>query len=174
MVRRYAASDDPRVARANFIALLLASNTPFYPLYVFAAGGAGMWPGAWLTLCSFPFFLAVPAITRRNRWVGRIFLAFAGLLNTLFCTWVLGEASGTELFLLPCIILAALLFRRAERMTLVVMLYAPVAAGLALFGRYAESPFACTGAACGGILWMNAMSVAVLLALFGYMATEVE
>jgi len=173
-LRRYAAADDPRVATGNFIALLLASNTPFYPLYLVAAGGASMSRAAWLTLCCFPFFCAVPAVARWHGYAGRLFLAMAALANTVFCTWVIGEASGTQLFLLPCITLAALLFRRSERVALVGMLYLPVVAGVALFGRYPVSPFACMGPVCGGILWMNAFSVAVLLALFGYMATGIQ
>jgi len=170
-VRRYAAADDPRVAVANLVALVLAWNTPFYPLYLLGAAGPRMRDAAWLTLCSFPIFLAVPAITRWHGVWGRVLLVVAGTGNTLFCTWLLGEASGTPLFFLPCITLAALLFRRAESGALFPLLALPIVAGMVLNGRYPFSPFACTGPACSAIVWLNAVSVAILLAFLGVLAS---
>jgi hypothetical protein len=171
LVRRYAAAEDPRVAAANLVALVLAWNTPFYPLYLLGAAGAAMGEGAWLTLCAFPVFVAVPAITRWNGTWGRGLLVAAGTGNTLFCTWLLGEASGTALFLLPCITLAALLFRRSEIWALFPFLVLPIVAGIAMDGRYPFSPFACAAAACSAIAWLNAVSVAILLAFLGILAT---
>ena len=171
LLRRYAAADDPRVAAANLVALVLAWNTPFYPLYLLGAAGATMRDAAWLTLFSFPIFVAVPTITRWNAFWGRVVLVIGGTANTLFCTWLLSEASGTALFLLPCITLAALLFRRAEITALASLLILPILAGIAMSGRYPTSPFACGGAACASILWLNAVSVAILLAFLGVLAT---
>lgn len=170
-LRRYVAADDPRVATANLVALVLAWNTPFYPLYLLGASGQGMRPGAWLTLCSFPVFLIVPAVTRWLPLAGRALLVTAGTVNTVFCTWVLGEASGTQLFLLPCITLAGLVFRREERIALFGFLALPIVCGLALDGRLPVSRFVCSAAACGAIVWLNAVSVAVLTAFFGLLAT---
>ena len=143
--QRYAAADDPRVAAANFVALVLAWNTPFYPLYLVGTAGAEIRSAAWLTLCVFPIFLAVPLITKWHSLCGRVLLTIAGIGNTLFCTWLLGEASGTQLFLLPCITLAALVFRRTEPIALFSMLALPILAGVSLNGRYPISPFACSG-----------------------------
>ena len=168
---RYAAADDPRVAAANLVALVLAWNTPFYPLYLLGAAGAAMSKGAWLTLSVFPIFLAVPAITRWSDTWGRVLLVSAGTGNTLFCTLLLGEASGTSLFLLPCITLAALLFRRSESGALFPLLVLPMVTGVAMSGRYPFSPYACAGAACSAIAWLNAVSVAILLAFLGVLAT---
>ena len=170
-LRRYIASDDLRVGAANLVAIVLAWNTPFYPLYLRGAAGAAIWPGAWLTLCVFPAFLLVPAVTNRWPFLGRVSLVVIGTGNTVFCTWVLGEASGTQLFLLPCLTLAALLFRREERSALFGLLALPILVGVALDGRYAVSPFVCSGAACSGIVWLNAFSVAVLTAFLGVLAT---
>jgi hypothetical protein len=170
-VRRYVASGDPRVGTANLVAMVLAWNTPFYPLYLLWVAGPAMGHGVWLTLCSFPFFFAVPAITRRNKLGGRVLLALTATGNTLFCTWLLGEASGTQLFLLPCITLAALLFRREERAALCGLLLLPIVAGVALHGRYPGSPFACPDVVCAEIISLNALSVAMLLAFFGVLAT---
>ena len=169
--RAYLASGDPRVAAANLVAMVLAWNTPFYPFYARAAGGMGMWPGAWLTLCVFPVFLAVPAVTRHWPYWGRVLLVTIGIGNTVFCTWLLGEASGTQLFLLPCITLAALLFRREERAALFGLLVLPVILGVALNGRYPVSPFVCSGVGCAGLVWLNGFSVAVLTAFLGVLAT---
>jgi hypothetical protein len=170
-IRGYIAADDPRVATANLVALVLAWNTPFWPLYLLGTAGEGMRPGAWLTLCSFPVFLAVPAVTRWHGLCGRALLAAAGSANTVFCTWVLGEASGTALFLLPCIMLAGLLFRRDERLALYGFLLLPILCGVALAGRVPVSPFVCSGAGCGAIVWLNAVSVAILLAFFALLAS---
>jgi len=169
--RGYVASDDPRVAAANLVAMVLAWNTPFYPLYLRGAAGEGMWPGGWLTLCVFPFFLLVPAMTRRSPLWGRVLLAVTGAGNTLFCTWLLGEASGTQMFLLPCIALAGLLFRRSETVPLFSLLGLPILAGILLDGRYPASPFVCSGSGCAGLVWLNAFSVAILTAFLGLLAT---
>jgi hypothetical protein len=40
--RHSAAADDPRAAAANFVALVLAWNTPFYPLYLLGIAGAAI------------------------------------------------------------------------------------------------------------------------------------
>jgi hypothetical protein len=167
----YIAADDPRVASANLVAMVLAWNTPFYPLYLRGAAGPAIWPGGWLTLCVFPAFLAIPAVTRRWPYAGRALLVLTGTANTLFCTWLLGEASGTAIFLLPCITLAALVFRRDERAALFGLLGLPIVLGIALDGRYPVSPFVCAGAGCAGIAWMNAFSVAILTAFLGLLAT---
>jgi hypothetical protein len=169
-VRDYAASDDPRVAAANLVALVLGWNTPFYPLYLLGASGLGILPGAWFTVTACPFFLLVPAVTRRSSLGGRVLLMLTGIGNTLFCTWLLGEASGTQLFLLPCITLAALLFRRDEQLALAGFLVSPVVAGIALDGRYPVSAFVCSGAACAGIVWLNAVSVAALTVFLGWLS----
>ena len=98
-------------------------------------------------------------------------LAVAAIANTVFCAWVLGEASGTALFLIPCIALAALVFRREEIVPLFALLVLPAVAGVAMWGRLPASPFACAGAACAGIFWMNAMSVATVQMFLGLLAT---
>jgi hypothetical protein len=116
-------------------------------------------------------FLAIPAVTRRSPIRGRVALAVAGTGNTLFCTWLLGEASGTQLFLIPCITLAALVFRREERVPLFALLALPIVAGVTLNGRYPVSPFVCSGSGCASLFWMNAISVAGLAVFLGWLAT---
>lgn len=113
--RRYAGHDDPRTAVANTVALLVASNQPFYPLYLYWAVSPTIWP-AFATFLSTPLFLAVPALARGNALLGRSALMVAGIGNTLLCRFMFGASSGVDAFLMPCIILSILLFRRAERM----------------------------------------------------------
>ena len=69
-VRRYADNPDPMAKVAGTVALVVASNQPFYPLYLYAIVGNQAWP-AWLTLLTTPFFLAVPAVARRYPLAGR-------------------------------------------------------------------------------------------------------
>ena len=130
-LRRDALADlDPRARAAGAIALVAAINQPFYPLYLHAIAGAAA-TSAWLTLLSTPFFAAVPAVARRHSLFGRAMLPLAGVANTILGVKLLGTASAVELFLLPCILLAAILFRPGERAVMAPVLLAPVAAYLA-------------------------------------------
>ncbi|MGU9981841.1 hypothetical protein ACJ4V0_17555 [Phreatobacter sp. HK31-P] len=112
--RRYAGHSDPRTAAANTVAMLVASNQPFYPLYLSWAVSPTIWP-AFVTFLSTPLFLAVPALARRDSLLGRAGLLVAGIGNTLLCRFMFGASSGVDAFLMPCIVLAILLFRRHER-----------------------------------------------------------
>lgn len=110
----YAAHPDPRAAIANTTALVIVSNQPFYPLYLYWAASPVIWP-SYVTFLSTPLFAAVPAAMRRSAQLGRALLLVAGIGNTLLCRVALGPASGVEVFLFPCLMLTLLLFRRAER-----------------------------------------------------------
>ena len=63
-LRRHVANGDPAVAASNMVALVVAGNGPFYPLYAQALIG---WDstGAWLTMAASPLFALVPALSRR-------------------------------------------------------------------------------------------------------------
>ena len=54
----YKANRDPLAVLANPVALVVAGNQPFYPLYLHAIVGRPAWP-AWITLLSTPLFAAV-------------------------------------------------------------------------------------------------------------------
>lgn len=110
----YAAHPDPRAAIANTIALVIVSNQPFYPLYLYWAVSPAISP-SYVTFLSTPFFAAVPAAMRRSPLLGRSLLLMAGIGNTLLCRVAFGPGSGVEVFLFPCLVLALLLFRRSER-----------------------------------------------------------
>ena len=82
----YASNDMPLAAAGNKVALVLAGNTPFYPMSVVALVGSDGMPALLMTLFSFPFFAIVPAISRRHPLLGRATLSIAGSVNTVFCT----------------------------------------------------------------------------------------
>jgi hypothetical protein len=160
-------SDDPQVAAANAVALVVASNTPFYPFYVWWAAGADGMPYVWATLCSFPLFLAVPSVSRRAPLVGRAMLPIVGVANTMFCTWLLGAAAGTELFNLPCIALGAMLFRPAERWLRLALIALPIAVLFVLHGHYAAPPHLYSAEQYRALFTINLFSVATLTGFLG-------
>lgn len=110
----YAGHPDPRAGIANTVALVIVSNQPFYPLYLYWAVSPVISP-SFLTFLTTPVFAAVPAIMRRSPKLGRALLLVAGIGNTLLCRFAFGDGSGVEVFLFPCLMLALLLFRRSER-----------------------------------------------------------
>jgi hypothetical protein len=109
----YAAHPDPRAAIANTVALVIVSNQPFYPLYLYWAVSPVVTP-SYVTFLSTPFFAAVPAVMRRSTLLGRALLLVAGIGNTLLCRAAFGPGSGVEVFLFPCLVLTLMLFRRTE------------------------------------------------------------
>ncbi|CAD5260573.1 conserved membrane hypothetical protein [Bosea sp. 62] len=110
----HVAHPGPREAIANTVALVIVSNQPFYPLYLYWAVSPVISPSL-LTFLSTPLFALVPSAMRRNSRLGRCLLLCAGIGNTLLCRFAFGSTSGVEVFLFPCLMLSALLFRRDER-----------------------------------------------------------
>ncbi|HEY0327625.1 MAG TPA: hypothetical protein VGC77_00875 [Rhodopseudomonas sp.] len=163
----YAANDDPLAAAGNVIALVLAGNQPFYPLYVVLVAGGGGLPWVLLTMISLPFFFSVPALARRHPRLGRVALALITTINTVFCSWMLGEPSGTELFLLPCAALAALLFWPSERLVMLPLASLPVLAFWLLHGRYGAPPHLYSKEAYRALLTMNAVSAGTVSIFLG-------
>ncbi len=170
-IRVYVAHDDPLVAAANTIALVVASNQPFYPLYILWAVSDSIWP-AFFTFLSTPFFLAVPAVARRSTLAGRALLPLAGIGNTILCAKLFGEASGVELFLLPCLMIAALLFRQSERFIMLIIVGLGILIFASLQGRYGEPIHLYTLEEYHRFLRMNAFSVATLVVFVGLMISN--
>ena len=94
---------------------------------MYAIVGVAAWP-AWLTPLSTLFFVAVPVVARRHSLAGRAILPIAGVANTVRCVKLFGIASAVELFLVPCVLLGAILFRPRERAIIMPMLSLQIAA----------------------------------------------
>ncbi len=162
----YLAHPDPLTAATNLIAFVVGANGPFYPLYAVLLIGA---PGAstLFTMLSSPFFLAIPALSKRHGLAGRIALPIVGTLNTVWCTKLIGVPSGVELFLLPCITIAALSFRRSERLLMLPLTGLPMCLYLLLHHRYGIPLLGFSPDQYGALLSLNAASTGTLTAFLG-------
>jgi len=170
-IRDYAADEDPLVAAGNSIALVVASNQPFYPLYISWAVSDNIWP-SFFTFLSTPFFLAVPWVARRFSLAGRALLPLTGIANTIFSAKLFGEASGVELFLGPCIMIAALLFRQNERFFMFLIVAVAILVFASLHGHYGTPFHLYTSVEYINFLRLNAFSVATLTAFIGLMVSN--
>jgi len=164
----YAASEDPLTQASNRLALVLASNQPFYPLYVWRLTGEHGWILA-LTLVSTPFFLASPSVTRRFPGVGRLYFPLVGAINTFFCAYVFGAPSGVELFLAPCLVIASLSCREAERRALGAFLVVVLGGFLLLHGRVATPLLSLQAEQYEALLSLNGYSAAMLCVIAAWM-----
>ena len=165
-LRRYAAHPDPATAAANLVALVVAGNGQFYPLYVVGLIGGG-WGAPALTMLATPLFFAVPAVSRWNgRW-GRAALPLVGIANSVWCTILLGADTLVGLFLLPCVVLAALLFRTGERRLALLLMGVGLAALVALI-EYPPAGLAGIGAPdAAALARLNTISVGTLTGFLG-------
>lgn len=170
-IRRYVAHPDPLVAASNLIALVVAWNQPFYPLYVYWSVSDTVWP-TFYAFFSTPFFLAVPLAARLDGRLGRAMLPLVGTANTIICTKVFGEATGTEAFLIPCALLPALFFRASEQ-TLALMLAAlPFVVFYGLHGSYGAPFHSYTAVENARFLTLNALSAGTLTIFAGFLAVS--
>ena len=160
-LRRYAAHADPTTAAANTVALVVGGNGPFYPAYVWLIDAeAGRM--ALLTMAASPFFLAIPWLSRRSGLAARVALPLVGLANTLWSMALLGAGSGVGLFLLPCLVLAALLWR--DRLALLGVLGLALAVQQVLLRWSWPSLAGLDAAQQAALVVLNATSVGTLLA----------
>src|ERR1700759_2922100 len=125
--RDYKNNPDPLAALANTVALVVAGNQPFYPLYLHAIVGRAAWP-AWITLVTLPLFAIVPMVARYSTLAGRAMLPTIGTANGILAVKLIGVDTGVELFLLACVLLSTLLFRPTERLVMLAVLAFPFAA----------------------------------------------
>jgi hypothetical protein len=166
-VADYAAHEDPLTNAANWVAIVVAWNQPFYPLYLWAVvGGDKVWP-AFLTFLSTPFFLAVPAVAKRHSLAARIMLPVTGIANGIVSAKAFGVGSGVEIFLIPCALLGAALFRPTERATGLAVVALSAAAYLVPARVFGQSLAAYSAADNTGMAGLNAASAAVLVVFIG-------
>ncbi len=165
-IGHYADHPDPLVSACNWIALIVASNQPLYPLYVeWVGGGGGV--AAMLTWLSTPLFALAPLVARRSTRLGRAMLPLAGIANSLLALALFGKGAGMALFLAPCLVIAGLAFRPDERR----WSYALIALGVVsyfLLGRLVQTPLVTlTADGVAGLLDINIISAGCLLILVG-------
>jgi len=172
-VRGVAAHDDPLAESSNWVALLIGTHLPFWPLYVWWCAGTQAFPSSLLTMALAPAFLLIPLVTRWSGLLGRVAMLLAGLANTVFTVWVLGERSGTELFLVPCAVLAAMSFRRPERGLMLAFTALPIVIWYVL-RDHAPAPLHHYDAGAARELFvLNAISIGVLIAAFGWLQGDI-
>lgn len=166
-VAAYAAHDDPLTAAANWIALVVAWNQPFYPLYLWAAVGADKIAPSLLTFLSTPFFLAVPAVAKRHSLAARVLLPMTGIGNSILSTKAFGAGSGVEIFLLPCALIGAALFRPVERWIGLAMVALSAATYFIPLRFYGQPLAGYSAADNSAMVGLNALSAATLVVFIG-------
>ncbi|MGE6784516.1 hypothetical protein ACQKGL_18555 [Ensifer adhaerens] len=160
-LRRYADHKDARVQAANVVALLVASNQPFYPLYLYWFVADDVTP-ALFTFFSTPFFLAVPALARKHAVAGRALLPLAGIGNTILCAWLFGVKSAVEVFYIPCAVIALLVFRPQERLFSFMLAGMAFGAYLLLDGGYGVPMVSYSADEYAALARLNGLSAAML------------
>jgi hypothetical protein len=171
--RAFAAHPDPLAEASNWVALAIGTHLPLWPFYVWWSAGNQAFPTALLTMAMTPVFLALPLLSRRSSLLGRVAMPVAGIMNTVYTIWILGMSSGTALFLAPCAALAALSFRRRERWWMLALTLLPLVIFYVL-RDYAPPPLHHYDAVAADRLFgLNAISVAVLAALFGWLQADI-
>jgi hypothetical protein len=172
-IRAFAAHPDPLAEASNWVALTIGSHLPFWPLYVFWVAGREALPSSLLTVSMAPLFLAVPMLARRSSLAGRLATPVLGLINTVFTVWILGPTSGTEVFLVPCAALSALIFRQTERILMLALTVLPLIVWC-LLRAYPPTPLHQYDAAVArDLVVLNVWSIAVLIALFGWFQADI-
>ncbi|WP_454885051.1 hypothetical protein [Sphingomonas oryzagri] len=166
-LRDYGAHPDPMTAACSRIALLVAWNQPLYPLYLWWIVG-GDWQMSGWTFLSTPFFASVPAVAKRNALAGRVMVPLTGIANGMISTKAFGIASGVELFLIPCALIALLGFRRSEWRTTAILLCATALAAV-VHGHYGVALGRFTPWEYAHFRRLNAYSVAALSAVILWM-----
>jgi hypothetical protein len=156
-------SDDPLVEAGNMIALVVAGNQPFYPLYLWMIIGDEAWR-SWNVIAAIPFFLAVPFVARRSSVAGRALLPVVGIVNTIASIWLLGAEAGLAFFFVPCAAIAAILFRARERLVMLAIV------GFAMLAWWLSAGWArgvFSTADYASIQRLNAMSAIALCGFLG-------
>ena len=164
---------DPLVEASNWVAILIGTHLPFWPLYVRWSAGPQAFPTALWTAALTPLFLVIPLLSRRSGLAARVVTPLAGIANTIFTVWVLGPGSGTALFFGPCAALAAFTFRRGERWLMLVLTALPL---IAYFGLQHSPPVPLhhyDAEATKSLFVLNVTSVSVIVAAFGWLMGDV-
>lgn len=171
IIQRYVRHDDPLVAACNLLAVVVAWNQPFYPLYVYWSVSPVVWP-TYFAFFSTPFFLAVPLVSRLDGRLGRAMLPLVGVGNTMVCTKVFGVPAGAEVFLIACALIPAVFFRATEAVWRYGLIVLPFAVYFGLRGRYGGAFHTYSSQEYASFFTLNALSAATLTVFVGLMAAN--
>ncbi|HQT84445.1 MAG: hypothetical protein B7Z58_09785 [Acidiphilium sp. 37-64-53] len=148
--------------------MIVGTHLPFWPLYILWCAGLQSLPTSLLTMTFTPLFLLIPALSRRNARASRIAMPLFGIANAIFTTWILGVASGSELFLVPCAALSSMTFRHTERWLMTGLTALPLVVWYIMLG-HAPTPLHRYGpAALHQLFILNTVSAGILLIIFGW------
>lgn len=153
---------DPLTANTVTIAWVIFANKPFYPLYVWWLIGDGV-AASLGTMIGAPLFLAIALLARRWPFYARLALPIVGTIDTLWATRLFGAASGTELFLVACIVLVVVSFYINEIWWQRGLAVAIFAAFFVAHGRLGGPLYPWTPDQLGKLLEVNIFGVASLL-----------
>ena len=106
-------------------------------------------------------------MARRHSVAGLGISQLRELQTPCLCVKLFGVASAVELFLFPCILLAAILFRPAERVVAAFVLLTPFIAYLGLDWNFGPSVHVFSIDEYKSIIAVHAASVATLTAFIG-------
>jgi len=168
-IQAFVGNRDPLVEEANWVAFTVGTHLPLWPLYIWWAAGPQAWPTSIWTITSTPFFLAVPFISRRDGYWGRVAMVVVGTGNTVLTRWVLGPGCGTELFYAPCAVLGAILFRRSERWSMIILSSLPLFVFTVASGYSGSGLHHYDEKSAHGIFTLNLISVSVLVTAYGWL-----
>jgi hypothetical protein len=172
-LRVYIASDDPYVSACNTIAMVLAWNQPYYPLYLWWIVGHDARVGIPDAFSGLLFF-AVPAVARRSLLLCRVALVVFSVGNVVFCSAMLGEAACLQLLFPPCGMLAAILFAWRERLVMLAMTALPLMVWLLTRGWLDIPPVRFSPEAYASLFTLNAVSAGLLMVFFGWMLAGIN
>jgi hypothetical protein len=158
---------DPLTSATMSVATVIALNKPIYPLYVWWLAPDALQASFW-TAVSFPIWIALPFLARRNPYAARVALVAVGAVDTAAIGAVLGDGTGAWLFLMACMMLAAMSFEAAEVWTRRIAIAGVFALFAAAFGRFPiglAGPFSPDSVAT--LFKLNAFGAVSLIAFIG-------
>ena len=148
------------------VATVIALNKPIYPLYVWWLAPDAL-KASFFTAISLPLYIGLIYLARVNSKAARVALVVIGTLDTLAINIILGDRSGSWLFLGACIILAAVSFRSDEVWERRIAVSAAYVLFAASFGRFPDPLFAYSSASAATLFKLNAFGAFALVAFLG-------
>lgn len=159
-------SADARTQASASIALVIALNKPIYPLYVWWLAGDAL-RASLLTVAAMPFYASLVFLARLSSLSARLGLVVIGTADTLAITKYLGEATGAWLFLGPCLMLAAVSFRRTEIWISRSLIAVIFCLAVGLMGRYGPATAPVSPSDAATLFKLNMAGAFSLLAFIG-------